>query len=237
MTVSIHARGKRATKQKYYLSKSLWFQSTHAGSVRQRVYQKPLEQLGFNPRTREACDVLFILFYFLKEVSIHARGKRATRVVVGDSSPNCFNPRTREACDDIHAECRSASAVSIHARGKRATLSQKTSKESYRVSIHARGKRATRQSWFRTRRTGVSIHARGKRATRGIVRDVDAQTFQSTHAGSVRPKPFQRLDRTNDVSIHARGKRATHGWLMMLGVPKRFNPRTREACDVHQARF
>ena len=57
------------------------FQSTHAGSVRRfAVYAIPAEYSRFNPRTREACDNRLILLDVERRiVSIHARGKRATR--------------------------------------------------------------------------------------------------------------------------------------------------------------
>ena len=80
--------------------------------------------IGFNPRTRRACDGRFRFGrrVFVK-VSIHARVERATLGRWGS----------------IEAE-----AVSIHARVERATLYSLLLVKRGKVSIHARVERATR---------------------------------------------------------------------------------------------
>ena len=57
MTVSIHARVERATAAER---------------------DKLLQDEGFNPRTRRACDIASFLEFFNPFVSIHARVERAT---------------------------------------------------------------------------------------------------------------------------------------------------------------
>ena len=100
--VSIHARVERATIQ--------------AAGVGDTV-------IGFNPRTRRACDDIAHYSAPPELVSIHARVERATAGESERCRPAfCFNPRTRRACDkDSVAQGSAAVDVSIHARVERAT--------------------------------------------------------------------------------------------------------------------
>ena len=88
-----------------------------------------------------------------REVSIHARVKRATAfqslITTLESS---FNPRPREA-GDKHASGNEfvTTGVSIHARVKRATTATLFAETRSTVSIHARVKRATMERWRRPR--------------------------------------------------------------------------------------
>ena len=77
--VSIHARAKRATAP-HVPDVMIRVVSIHARAKRATPTRRNSSEkaLGFNPRTREACDA--------------ARKKDFFRV-------SCFNPRTREACD------------------------------------------------------------------------------------------------------------------------------------------
>ena len=101
---------------------------------------------GFNPRTREGCDLANNIVKLVMQVSIHAPAKGATglltcvdgvalvsihapakgatkvKLVLGTKKR--FNPRTREGCDAyLCLPCR-VHKVSIHAPAKGATLIQ-----------------------------------------------------------------------------------------------------------------
>ena len=151
-----------------------------------------------------------------RSVSIHARGKRATFTFDTLEQARGFNPRTREACDEKAKRRGVFGFVSIHARGKRATCRLEDGGASWSVSIHARGKRATKSNRRLWKRRKVSIHARGKRATCEIIEDCEIETFQSTHAGSVRQESWLYAQEVIRVSIHARGKRATKFVFILL---------------------
>ncbi len=77
---------------------------------------------------------------------------------------------------------------------------------------------------------GVSIHAPAKGATDlGVITD-DYLMFQSTHPRRVR-QMFTSQSQWIKVSIHAPAKGATtRGYYKFLVY--RFNPRTREGCDL-----
>ncbi len=99
--VSIHARAKRATWANRLTSHPSWFQSTPARSGRRDI--RPVERghaEGFNPRPREAGDDGMTNFRKGWRVSIHARAKRATTLVLlAPRVQDRFNPRPREAGD------------------------------------------------------------------------------------------------------------------------------------------
>ena len=58
---------------------AIMFQSTHPRGVRRLPYNEQFSQLGFNPRTREGCDLLQdLLTCELLIVSIHAPARGAT---------------------------------------------------------------------------------------------------------------------------------------------------------------
>ena len=92
--VSIHAPVWGATIASKQLMTKWQFQSTHPCGVRRAAYQKPVNALGFNPRTRVGCD---------HPISISLRKER------------CFNPRTRVGCDGWLSKILFAQCVSIHA--------------------------------------------------------------------------------------------------------------------------
>ena len=99
--VSIHAPAKGATVTKSCRGKVAKFQSTHPRRVRQAVINTALGVIqGFNPRTREGCDVRHVRGPHGLLVSIHAPAKGATSTA--SRAPwraSGFNPRTREGCD------------------------------------------------------------------------------------------------------------------------------------------
>ena len=102
---------------------------------------------GFNPRTREGCDVLYRRFTVIEfKVSIHAPVKGATGLVTAeDYTALRFNPRTREGCDSMtKKELVEYAKVSIHAPVKGATSpTYRGWENSCYVSIHAPVKGAT----------------------------------------------------------------------------------------------
>ena len=120
---STHPRGVRRDTPHSGRS-DLVFQSTHPRGVRLAIdqnLQRPSE--GFNPRTREGCDITLsgqslhhLMFQsthprgvrhegfhsdfnHLLFQSTHPRGVRQAVTCVGSVSESGFNPRTREGCD------------------------------------------------------------------------------------------------------------------------------------------
>ena len=142
LAVSIHARVERAT-------------CDCLSAQRRRV--------GFNPRTRRACDTLFAI-----------RLIKSLR----------FNPRTRRACDLPCLQLLITAGVSIHARVERATRRYVLSAFRRReVSIHARVERATTFVKSPPGRTS-GFNPRTRRACDDVCK-VSAREdvwFQSTHA-------------------------------------------------------
>ena len=101
--------------------------------------------LGFNPRTREGCDV--------KDSTKFWKMAR-------------FNPRTREGCDKNTGWRRKMDkTVSIHAPVKGATEGLRKALKGLRVSIHAPVKGATPRYFPSEYLKIVSIHAPVKGAT------------------------------------------------------------------------
>ena len=76
------------------------FQSTHPRGVRQRLTALLCNNLYFNPRTREGCDLLASAsaLRLPRFQSTHPRGVRPAPPRLPLSGHN-FNPRTREGCD------------------------------------------------------------------------------------------------------------------------------------------
>ena len=148
--VSIHAPVKGATKG-FFSTQERGKVSIHApvkgATIRYRVATASC--VGFNPRTREGCDLIRASFFFAStRVSIHAPVKGATaprefhlnytgfnpRTREGcdckgarpSEKERCFNPRTREGCDGRYASLSPcAYRVSIHAPVKGATMHRK----------------------------------------------------------------------------------------------------------------
>ncbi len=76
--VSIRARGGRATPVLFDWSKVPWFQFAHAGGVRPPRNGGGRPPRSFNSRTRGACDPGPFAVALVRQVSIRARGGRAT---------------------------------------------------------------------------------------------------------------------------------------------------------------
>ena len=99
---STHARSVRPSR--FNISHfEFQFQSTHARSVRRMKCRNCTRYLRFNPRTREACDVL-CLFFLFRVISFNPRTREACdlrSIICCSSSCISFNPRTREACDRL----------------------------------------------------------------------------------------------------------------------------------------
>ena len=162
---------------------------------------------GFNPRTREGCDVRIddcgCHFEFqsthprrvrrtksygmviVDSVSIHAPAKGATRSrQICHVRRSCFNPRTREGCDKMSDALTEDMLVSIHAPAKGATINRVGSPCMSFQSTHPR---RVRPHYSDAWRHGVSIHAPAKGATQSkILATSMICKFQSTHPRRVR---------------------------------------------------
>ena len=108
--VSIHAPVWGATSCLRCSDFRKTFQSTHPCGVRRKRQSASGGRGRFNPRTRVGCDIFFILFAFVKHVSIHAPVWGATFWLASPSAMVCFNPRTRVGCDKKH--CQRPNAIS-----------------------------------------------------------------------------------------------------------------------------
>ncbi len=173
--VSIHARAKRATRNRVpYQMPRYGFQSTPARSGR-RNWQKWHEAVlavSIHARAKRATPVPVMVGRAVI-VSIHARAKRATeRSRRPTLALHGFNPRPREAGDSAATDWRSP-ASSFNPRPREAGDSPEgrpAEPAGELVSIHARAKRATASAGKTSR------HSR---------------QFQSTPARSGRPpSPF-----------------------------------------------
>ena len=105
------------------------------------------DERGFNSRPREAGDSSFSPFLQRKQVSIHARARRATVALLLQ---------------------RPGGQVSIHARARRAT--QGVVADAAALGFNSRPREAgDRNQGFGARDLAVSIHARARRATATII--------------------------------------------------------------------
>ena len=124
--VSIHALTRSATQQSVNSYFGLMFQSTHSRGVRRNLLLSPaLRCQGFNPRTHEECDLIYLPYPIVLL---------------------CFNPRTHEECDYILRFILLVIQVSIHALTRSATQ-YRLRLSGFRLfqSTHSRG---VRQAWY-----------------------------------------------------------------------------------------
>jgi len=190
--------------------------------------------LSFNPRTREGCDFRFAQTYFMFTAfqSTHPRGVRQS-LTTRHTTPRFVS---------IHAPARGATAppprlayrydVSIHAPARGATCSISRRFLIYSVSIHAPARGATGVSYVYTDKHIVSIHAPARGATMISSSLTCRLLFQSTHPRGVRRHSMRPDAQYNwsFQSTHPRGVRlAQYDYSQHIC---RFNPRTREGCDV-----
>ena len=147
------------------------------------------------------------------KVSIHAPARGATCPVVKFTRPlECFNPRTREGCDD-----KSAPLLSVRVAFQ---------------STHPRGVRPKFLDLVPVLIQFQSTHPRGVRLYQGLGEMLGYLEFQSTHPRGVRLiMKLVIVLLTLFQSTHPRGVRPYFFNLEVQGT--RFNPRTREGCDLH----
>ena len=170
-----------------------------------------------------------------RDVSIHARTRRATPASRMKPYASSFNPRPHAAGDDrCLRRCDGMSFQSTPARGGRPLPAARI--DGWRVSIHARTRRATAAGGIRTPQRHVSIHARTRRATR-------ARRQASCGTAGFNPRPHAAGDRRVElrgaairVSIHARTRRATPSGHLTVRRSTSFNPRPHAAGDIRPAR-
>ena len=101
-----------------------------------------------------------------------------------------------------------------------------------RILIHAPARGATRSQCRIDGVSIVSIHAPARGATQDRD-DLLAAMDVSIHAparGATRKREFSGVHET--VSIHAPARGATYVAIRQQKKPRRFNPRTREGCDI-----
>jgi len=100
------------------------------------------------------------------------------------------------------------------------------------VSIHAPARGATNRCYLAyDSMMFQSTHPRGVRR-RHIVRVICVRLFQSTHPRGVRQRDKRVFQKALAVSIHAPARGATIRGIKTDIYRCRFNPRTREGCDV-----
>jgi len=123
--VSIHAPARGATVSWFYFFYGCLFQSTHPRGVRQSLGGVSIfNNLGFNPRTREGCDVRDERFCFKHQnVSIHAPARGATPIVTAGNTiiGVSIHAPARGATPGISRHMGGNSRVSIHAPARGAT--------------------------------------------------------------------------------------------------------------------
>jgi hypothetical protein len=118
---------------------------------------------GFNPRTREGCDLPTQPWIFLTQiVSIHAPVKGATNEDIGiPRIHKSFNPTHREGCDrQKEAFEKGVEIVSIQRTVKGATRARRKGGKWLNVSIHApvMGATTLQESGWREARGFQSTH-------------------------------------------------------------------------------
>ena len=168
-------------------------------------------------------------------------GSGATGQVNLSAFPRRLNPGRRTACDAVIWRIRRSSQVSIHAGARPATVKATVDQIGFQ-STQAHGLRrlnGTTRSCFNpagarpaTRRwglaaSGVSIpQARLRRRP-----DCSITGFQSTQAHGCDAKTLRTVPRPPGFqSTQAHGLR--HAPTGSSGLPRRFNPRRRTACDL-----
>ncbi len=166
-------------------------------------------------------------------VSIHAPARGATRTSL--RSFPCrqgFNPRTREGCDErrYRAIKRNKLFQSTHPRGVRPEVGPGVALVGVFQSTHPRGVR--RVDFVLTlHAAGVSIHAPARGAT-ALIRTSGISRLVSIHAparGATLPKTTSPSE-SKFQSTHPRGVR--RNLRCDQATARRFNPRTREGCDL-----
>ena len=169
------------------------------------------EVLGFNPRTREGCDVVFVDFDHarLPFQSTHPRGVRHL-----SHNAHCVgtvfqstHPRGVRLSGVLHPP--GHPLVSIHAPARGATFVEKvvTIRKQFQ-STHPRGVRHNRGCNFRRCSVFQSTHPRGVRRVRFLL--VLSVTYVSIHAPARGATPQAGFIRIGwGVSIHAPARGAT----------------------------
>ena len=142
--ISIHAPAKGATLKKNCLLMKDTFQSTLPRRERLLCTGYPPLAQDFNPRSREGSDLIKMVEFQQKRISIHAPAKGAT------TPQHCrtpkhrhFNPRSREGSDETIRYYCSGIRISIHAPAKGATFLIMQICWRWSISIHAPAKGAT----------------------------------------------------------------------------------------------
>ena len=147
-------------------------------------------QLYFNPRTREECDIKVPLrwYAYIKFQSTHSRGVRPLL-----------------SCLNINLYC-----ISIHALARSATSRCETVELFPYISIHALARSATKFNPSRCPPDSISIHALARSATYGNTLCWNLYAlFQSTHSRGVRHVSKEILSKLLNISIHALARSAT----------------------------
>jgi len=192
---------------------------------------------SFNPRPRAAGDDTLAQMIEHRDVSIHARARRATVDCVRGLVEGLVSIHARARRATLHVAAVSGQLKqfqSTPARGGRRVAHDATVRVGYYVSIHARARRATsldckaaekRESFnprpraAGDRRCGLqteaenrfqSTPARGGRPPASSSPERPWSEFQSTPARGGRPiENHADCVRRCEVSIHARARRAT----------------------------
>ena len=120
--VSIHAPTRGATGFRAFRMSARAFQSTHPRGVRLTNVPFVFRFNGFNPRTHEGCDVIFIaiISFFISFNPRTHEGCDSLIIMIWNTLLR-FNPRTHEGCDFYEPGLVKAMTVSIHAPTRGAT--------------------------------------------------------------------------------------------------------------------
>ena len=231
--VSIHAPARGATRwQKPWCLTTLSFnpRSREGSDIGSPKLLKARKR--FNPRSREGSDVngrdfAAVVVWFQSTLP---RGERLEGIFSqkGDGEFQSTLPRGER--QEIREKRIALSNVSIHAPARGATPRILSVAKPPRVSIHAPARGATLWSFVASGSTDVSIHAPARGATVECAARSVRRLFQSTLPRGERPMKWHVGFGIAVVSIHAPARGATQV-RNVNGVPRGFNPRSREWSD------